>query len=70
MPALVMVGEWDGFLPCAERDHQLIEGSRFVLVRRSGHSIDRWRPDVWAPTIAQFIADVEAGRDVAGELER
>jgi 3-oxoadipate enol-lactonase len=70
MPALVMVGEWDSFLPCAERDHRLIEGSRFVLVRRSGHSIDRWRPDVWAPTIAQFIADVEAGRDVAGELER
>jgi 3-oxoadipate enol-lactonase len=70
MPVLVMAGEWDDFLPCAQRDHRLIEGSRFLLVRRSGHSIDRWRPDVWAPTIAQFIADVEGGRDVAGELER
>lgn len=70
MPVLIMAGERDDFLPCAERDHRLIEGSRFVLVRRSGHSIDRWRPDVWAPTIAQFIADVEGGRDVAGELER
>lgn len=69
MPTLVMVGEWDPFLPCAERDHQLIEGSRFVLVRRSGHGIDRWRPEVWAPTIAGFIADVEAGREVAGEYE-
>ncbi len=69
MPALVMVGEWDQFRPCAERDHRLIEGSRFVLVRRSGHSIDRWRPDVFVPAVARFVADVEAGRDVAGELE-
>jgi 3-oxoadipate enol-lactonase len=70
MPVLIMAGDRDDFFPCAERDHQLIEGSRFVRVRRSGHSTDRWRPDVWAPTIAQFIADVEAGRDVAGESER
>lgn len=69
VPALIMVGEWDGFLPCAERDHRLIDRSRFVLVRRSGHGIDRWRPDVWTPTIAQLVADVEAGREVAGELE-
>jgi pimeloyl-ACP methyl ester carboxylesterase len=68
-PALVMMGEWDDFRPCAERDHQLIEGSRFILVRRSGHGIDRWRPDVFVPQIARFVADVEAGRDVAGELE-
>jgi 3-oxoadipate enol-lactonase len=70
MPVLVMAGEWDDFFPCAERDHRLIEGSRFVRVLRSGHSTDRWRPDVWAPTVAQFIADVEAGREVAGEFER
>jgi len=70
MPVLIMAGEWDDFYPCGERDHQLIEGSRFVRVLRSGHSTDRWRPDVWAPTIAQFIADVEAERDVAGAFER
>jgi pimeloyl-ACP methyl ester carboxylesterase len=69
MPALVMVGEWDDFRPCGERDHALLEGSRFILVRRSGHSIDRWRPDVFVPQIVRFIGDVEAGRDVAGELE-
>ncbi len=69
MPVLIMSGEWDDFYPCGERDHALIEGSRFVRVLRSAHSIDRWRADIWAPTIAQFIADVEAGRDVAGELE-
>jgi pimeloyl-ACP methyl ester carboxylesterase len=69
MPALVIVGEWDGFRPSAERDHRLIAGSRFVLMRRSGHSTDRWRQDAWAPTVAQFVADAEAGRDVAGEFE-
>ncbi len=67
MPALLMVGEWDGFRPCAERDHQLIEGSRFVLAERSGHSIDSWRPDVFAPEILRFLDDVGAGRPVAGE---
>ncbi|MEX1255343.1 MAG: alpha/beta hydrolase [Dehalococcoidia bacterium] len=69
MPALVIVGEWDGFRPCAERDHKLIEGSRFVLMRRAGHATDRWRQDAFVPTIARFVADVEAGRDVAGEFE-
>jgi len=69
MPALVLVGEWDGFRPCAERDHRLIEGSRFVLVRRSGHSAPSWRPDVFVRAVTEFIADVEAGREVAGEFE-
>lgn len=67
MPVLIMAGESDDFFPCAERDHRLIEGSRFVRVLRSGHSVDRWRPDVWRPEVERFIADVEAGRDVAGE---
>jgi 3-oxoadipate enol-lactonase len=70
MPALLMVGEWDDFRPCAERDHGLISGSRFVLARRSGHSIDTWRPDVFAPEIARFLDDVERERDVSGALER
>jgi pimeloyl-ACP methyl ester carboxylesterase len=70
MPALVMTGEWDDFRPCAERDHTLIEGSRFILARRSAHSVDRWRPDIWAPAILEFLGDVEAGRTVAGAFER
>jgi 3-oxoadipate enol-lactonase len=67
MPVLVMQGEWDDFLPCGERDHKLIEGSRYVLARGSGHSVDRWRSDIWAPQVAAFITDVEAGRPVASE---
>ena len=69
MPALVIAGEWDGFFPCAERDHQLLEGSRFVRVHRCGHASPDWRPDAFLPAVTEFIADVEAGRDVAGEIE-
>jgi len=69
MPSLVIQGEWDDFLPCGERDHTLIEGSRYLLARKSGHSVDRWRCDIWAPQIAAFLEDVEAGRDIAGEYE-
>ena len=58
----------DGFLPCAERDHRLFEGSRYVLARRSGHNTAEWRPDAFVPTVTEFIADVEAGREVAGEF--
>lgn len=68
-PALVLAGEWDGFLPCAERDHRLIEGSRYVLVRRCAHASPDWRPDAFIPAVTEFIADVEAGREVAGESE-
>jgi len=68
-PALVMVGEWDGFRPCAERDHRLLEDSRFVLVRNSGHGTPGWRPETFVRAVLDFIADVEAGRDVAGQIE-
>ena len=69
MPALILAGEWDGFLACAERDHQLTDGSRFVRVRRCGHASPDWRPDAFLKTVTEFVADVEAGRDVAGEFE-
>lgn len=69
VPALVLAGEWDRFLPCAERDHRLIEGSRYALVRRCAHASPDWRPDAFVRTVTEFIADVEANRDVAGELE-
>jgi len=68
-PALVLVGEWDDFLLCARRDHRLIQGSRFVLMRGSGHGTPGWRPDAFVRAVSEFVADVEAGRDVAGEFE-
>ncbi|MGB2695501.1 MAG: alpha/beta hydrolase [Dehalococcoidia bacterium] len=69
LPALVVGGEWDGFYPCSERDHALLAGSRFVRALRCGHASPDWRPEVFIASVTQFIADVEAGRDVAAELE-
>jgi pimeloyl-ACP methyl ester carboxylesterase len=65
-PALVMTGEWDGFLPCALRDHQLIQGSRLVVRRECAHG-SRWRLETFLSEVEAFLDDVEASRPVAGE---
>ncbi len=65
-PTLVMVGAWDDFLPCAERDHGLIAGSRLVVREECAHG-SRWRNETFRSEIEAFLADVEAGRPVAGE---
>ena len=67
-PTLVMVGAWDDFLPCALRDHELIPGSRLVVRERCGHG-SRWRLDSFLREVDSFLADVEAGRPVAGKRE-
>lgn len=67
-PALVMIGEWDGFYPCAMRDHALIPGGRLVVRRECGHGF-KWRTETWLSEVEAFLADVEAGRDVAGKRE-
>jgi len=64
-PTLVMIGAWDGFLPCALRDHGLIPGSRLVIRNGCGHG-SRWRLDTFLAEIEHFLYDVEAGRQVAG----
>lgn len=67
-PVLLMAGEWDDFYPCAIRDHSLIAGSRLVVRRRCGHG-SRWRVETFRSELESFLADAEAGRDVAGERE-
>ena len=67
-PTLVMIGEWDDFLPCALRDHALIRGSRLVVRKECAHG-SCWRPDTFRRAISDFLADVEAGRPVAGNRE-
>jgi pimeloyl-ACP methyl ester carboxylesterase len=68
-PAQVSCGEWDMFYPLAARDHALIKGSRFVTVRGAAHDTTNYRPQLWLRLIREFIADVEAGRDVSGEVD-
>jgi pimeloyl-ACP methyl ester carboxylesterase len=65
-PTMVMIGEWDDFLPAAQRDHALIQNSRLVVRERCGHG-SRWRVDAFQSVIEDFLSDVEAGRPVAGE---
>lgn len=67
-PTLVMIGEWDDFLPCARRDHELIRGSRLVVRKRCGHGT-LWRAETFVSEVLAFVEDVEAGRDVAGSRE-
>ncbi len=68
-PTLVSCGEWDLFYPVAQRDHALIANSRFVTIRGAAHSTPDFRPQLWKRAMFDFIADVEAGRDVRGEFE-
>jgi len=65
-PTLVMIGAWDDFLPCAERDHGLIPGSRLVVREECAHG-SRWRNETFRSEIEAFLGDVEAGRSVASE---
>jgi 3-oxoadipate enol-lactonase len=66
VPTLVMIGEWDDFLPCALRDHELIPGSRLVVRKRCAHG-SRWRLETFLSEIEGFLEDVDMGRPVAGE---
>jgi 3-oxoadipate enol-lactonase len=68
-PTLVLVGEWDRFLPCSRLAHERIPNSRFVLVRRSGHGTPGWQPRAFQRAVLDFIEAVDEGRDVAGEFE-
>jgi pimeloyl-ACP methyl ester carboxylesterase len=68
VPTLVLVGEWDGFLPCSRLAHERIAGSRLALIERSPHGTLTWRPEAFRKAILDFLADVEAGRPVAGSL--
>jgi pimeloyl-ACP methyl ester carboxylesterase len=67
-PTLVMIGEWDDFLPCALRDHALIPGSRLVVRKRCAHG-SGWRAETFVSQVLSFLEDVEAGRPVAGKRE-
>jgi pimeloyl-ACP methyl ester carboxylesterase len=67
-PALVLVGERDNLLGPSRVIHERIAGSRFVLLRNSGHGTAVWRPHAFAAATLEFLADVDAGRAVAGDF--
>jgi pimeloyl-ACP methyl ester carboxylesterase len=68
VPTLVMIGEKDGFYPCALRDQALIAGSRLVVRKNCAHGF-KYRTETFLAEIEAFLSDVEAGRPVAGKRE-
>ena len=67
-PTLVLIGEWDSFLPCSLLACERIAGSRLALIERSPHGTPTWRPEAFRKAILDFLDDVEAGRPAAGSL--
>jgi pimeloyl-ACP methyl ester carboxylesterase len=62
-PALVMIGEWDGFYPCALRDHALLPNARLVVRRQCAHGF-RWRTETWLSELQSFLHDADAGAPI------
>jgi pimeloyl-ACP methyl ester carboxylesterase len=67
-PTLVLVGENDNLLGPSREIHRQITGSRFVLIKGSGHGTNMWRPREFIHATLAFLADVDAGRPVAGDV--
>jgi pimeloyl-ACP methyl ester carboxylesterase len=67
-PTLVLVGENDNLLAASRAIHGKIAGSRFVLLRNCAHGSNMWRPDAFLEAVLGFLADVDAGRPVAGDV--
>jgi 3-oxoadipate enol-lactonase len=68
VPTLVLVGENDNLLPASRVIHSKIAGSRFVLLRNCMHGSNMWRPGAFLGAVLAFLADVDAGRPVAGDI--
>ena len=68
VPTLVLVGENDNLLNASRTIHERIAGSRFVLLRNSGHGTNMWRPQAFEEATLAFLADVASGREVAGAV--
>jgi pimeloyl-ACP methyl ester carboxylesterase len=67
-PTLVLVGENDNLLQASRAIHSKIAGSRFVLLRNCMHGSNLWRPEAFLAAVMSFLADVDAGHAVAGEV--
>jgi 3-oxoadipate enol-lactonase len=67
-PTLVLVGEDDNLLGPSREIHRQIAGSRLVVLKHCTHGSNMWRPQPFIDATLAFLADVEAGKPVAGEI--
>ena len=69
-PTLILTGDTDFFREASEQMHQRLPGARFVLIRNAWHGTSLWQPEQFTSAVLDFLADVDAGRPVAGSEER
>ena len=69
-PTLILTGDGDFFRGASEEMAERMPGARFVLINGSYHGTCLWQPEKFTSAVLDFLADVEAGRPVAGREER
>jgi proline iminopeptidase len=68
VPTLILVGEQDELLEPSREMHRRIPGSRFVLIKDSGHGTNMFRPEAFIKGTIDFLTATAKGEDVAGEF--
>ncbi|OGO49818.1 MAG: hypothetical protein A2148_07530 [Chloroflexi bacterium RBG_16_68_14] len=69
-PTLILVGDQDLLLDPSKQMKERMPGARFVLIRGSSHGTCMWQPEKFTGAVLDFLAEVDAGRPVAGREER
>jgi len=67
MPVLIVTGDTDFFRQPSEEMKRRLRGARFVMITNAWHGTNIWQPEKFTKTVLEFLADVEAGKTVAGE---
>ena len=68
-PTLILVGDQDPLLAGSRAMQERMPGCRFVLIKGSTHGTCLWRPDAFEKAILDFLAAVDKGQPLTGELE-
>jgi len=69
-PTLILTGDSDFFRDASRQMQRRMPGARFVLINGSWHGTNLWQPEKFTSAVLDFLADVDAGKPVAGSEER
>ena len=64
----MVIGEEDALLGAAEWLRDELPNRRYVLLKDVGHATARYRPEGWRQAILPFLDDIEANRNIRGEV--
>jgi 3-oxoadipate enol-lactonase len=68
VPTLIIVGDRDALLAPSRIMQERMPGCRFALIKGSSHGTANWRPEAFNTAVLDFLADVEEGRTIEGEV--